>query len=569
MNTWNNPALEQKKQDMLLKQLSDHQKQDRSADILLKLGMVLTFGFYLMFGMNLYLGDPLTWSHYFETVQSTVGFTFMVLLVFGLALFLAWVKHHAYIYFGLYGSITLIVATVISFALFAEFFTASANQDAKSQIMLKNNAAYQSTLSSQAPTAQIGSPALATQIARAQQIVARCEEKLRAGKEKHCQGDKARLQALLDSEARTLQQQQAASVEQQRLNHARQDKLKADSYNPAIVAVARFISNNGSDYGDHIKTAIILVMLFVAISFEILHHFLSTAKARAHNAVMAMELEVAKAGGTLSQPAEAVQPATSEHPEQGKSQWTPPGAKPTTAQQLEKPVFKYQQNRTKNKPEYRGDKIMHQTINRQLEPGDSTKKGFTGFIDTNNMKKKTPPALVNALPEAKALETGQRPKAERQPTPLHGKNDWQFPLYLSKALATGKANSAQETQAFLDQAKHGTYPVQNPARRVEQGENRVNQPAKKQASKPVKQGNHLYVEWRNWVEKQAPKYVTVDASRRWVQKQIAADQRSKETATPAEISNVTKLFYSRAALDKNSRIKLNPKYRNGARKYVM
>lgn len=228
--------------------------------------------------MTLYFGSLLTWHHYFDNWGSRVGFFFMTILVIGMAVFLSKAKHFAYIYFGIFGSITLVLVTLIGFAIFAEIFTSSSNQNAKSEVVLKGNQAYQDTVS-KPTTVTYSNTGLSLQIARASKVLARCEERLKQGKEKHCEGDRASLKALQDTEHKSLQNQQNTSLEAAKLNHKRQDKLKADSYNPIIVSIAKILAFFlGGSYIAMIKTALSLAMLFGSVCFEILHHFLSVAR---------------------------------------------------------------------------------------------------------------------------------------------------------------------------------------------------------------------------------------------------------------------------------------------------
>ncbi|MGB0849168.1 MAG: hypothetical protein ACPGSM_20710 [Thiolinea sp.] len=337
---YENHALEAKKIEILQRQLDDQYRHDKSAALLLKLGFFLTFLLYLMFNQHLYLGDATTWGEYLKDGTTAAGFGFMVLLVSLMALFLAWVKHHAYLHFGFFGQVGTVVVVVIGFALFAEFFSSSANQDVKSGLSLKNNEAYQQTLTATQGAAIITPNArLAEKIATAQQKLARCEEKLKQGREPHCKGDKAKLDGLLAAEARATDAQKQASVEQLQTNYARQDKLKADSYNPVIVSFAKFFAQTfGGNYEDWIKTAVVVVMLIVAVCFEILHHWLSKSKEASYRAIQGLELELAKLTGSNDyQDFDNSRPTPKEK--------TPMGfGTPAMAQ------FKYQQQQPDNKP---------------------------------------------------------------------------------------------------------------------------------------------------------------------------------------------------------------------------
>ena len=340
---YDNHEYEAKKIEILERQLVDQVKHDKSAIGLLKLGFVLTFLLYLMFNQHLYIGDATSLGEYFKSNATMAGFAFLMVIVILMAWFLAWVKHHAYLHFGFFGQVGTVVAIVIGFALFAEFFSASANQDAKSTLSLQGNAAYQATINATAGSNTVTPNAgLSVLIAEAEKKFARCEKKLAQGKEPHCDGDKAKLDGLMGSEKRALQAAQEASTAQLETNYARQDKLKADSYNPVIVSFAKaFAGFFGGIYEDWIKTAVVMAMLIVAICFEFLHHWLSKSKEESYNAVQGLELELAKLRGNYIPPVNA---------EENDNRPTPQGEKqpmgfgtPATAQ------FKYQQREPETK----------------------------------------------------------------------------------------------------------------------------------------------------------------------------------------------------------------------------
>ena len=213
------------------------------------------------------------------------------------------------------------VSTVIGFALFAEFFSSSANQDVKASVLLERNSAYQATLTNEGSSSSTVNSGLIASIANAEQKLARCEANLKLGKEKHCDGDRARVAALKSSEQSANQAQATASIERDKLKYERQDELKAQSYNPVIITLARSLAGINGDYKDYLKTAVVLITLFVAVCFEILHHFLSKTHGVSVRAIEDLELALAKYSaqpepGLPSAPAH-VQPIT-------------PGTAPTT-----------------------------------------------------------------------------------------------------------------------------------------------------------------------------------------------------------------------------------------------
>jgi hypothetical protein len=538
MNLNESPQVAQANLDNLHKQLAMHRAQESRADLLLKLGFVLTFLLYLAFNMHLYLGDALSWKHYFNDWQAITGFVFMSTIVVLMALFLAWVKHHAYLHFGLYGSITLIVVTVIGFALFAEFFSSSANQDAKSNIQLAGNAAYQQSVTFN-PASAITVSGASADVANASQRLARCEENLKRGKERHCEGDKAKLAALQASQTATMQAQAQMATAAMQANYDRQDKLKADSYNPAIVAVAKVLAFFfGGTYADHIKFAVVLITLFVAICFEILHHFLSHAKERAQNAVMALELEVAKHTATLAS-GNATAPATPKPtpaPNDGQYQDNKDGfgfipsrtATPAMAQHqtqqdttgtaystVTPPLFKYQQHP-------------------QASAQDAKKQPF-GFIP-NRSNNPAPSARLTAEPATTAPTGTTYRQAIRsnftgyQDTPLDAP---------AKPYAQGLQDDAQ-----------------NPMHRVSGEPEQVQPP----------QGiDSLYPAWVAAIRAKQCR-PSAEASRAWIQKRIAPTMTGSKTNDLKRIAAMQKAFFARAV--REGLITINPKYTNGGKKYI-
>lgn len=522
MNLNESPEVAQAQLDILNKQLALHRAQESRADLLLKLGFVLTFLLYLAFNMHLYLGDALSWKHYFNDWQATTGFIFMSTIVVLMALFLAWVKHHAYLHFGLYGSITLIVVTVIGFALFAEFFSSSANQDAKSNIQLAGNAAYQQSVNFN-PASAISTPGASAEVAKASQTLARCQANLGKPGYRHCEGDKAKLQELRASQTATMQAQAQMATAAMQANYDRQDKLKADSYNPAIVAVAKFWAwFAGGTYADHIKGAVVLITLFVAVCFEILHHFLSHAKERAQNAVMALELEIARYTANLANANLTASPAIpASDPNDGKYQANKSGfgfipTQPKTApaagaatSTVAPPLFKYQQQASdmpkqqtfgfipdRNAPSARLTPDMDAAATPATTYRQAISSGFSGYQDT--------PLDAPAKPRARGSE-------ESEKKPVHG--------------VSGAGEKLPEKHDL-----ESLYPAWVAA--VNAGQCRP----------------------------------SVDSSRVWIQRKIAPSMTGSKTNDLKRVDNMRKAFFARAI--REGRMQENSNYRSGGKKYL-
>ncbi|HRJ51258.1 MAG TPA: hypothetical protein PLE99_00720 [Candidatus Thiothrix moscowensis] len=530
-----NNQLDAKKLEILQEQLKVHTEQDKRATMLLKLAMVLTGLLYFMFEKHLFLGDAITWAAYFQEWHSALDFLLMFVIVVMSAVFLAWVKHHAYLHFGLYGSIGLIVFTVIGFALFAEFFSSSASQDTKSRVLLANDAAYQATL---APIATVPAAPLlggsSEAIARAEQNHARCMANLGKPGYPHCNGDKAKLDSLKAEEAANRQAAKDIAIQSniatEQLRNERQDKLKADSYNAVIVSMARFLGSlTGTSYTDHIKAATVLTMLLVAVAFEILHHFLSHAKERAQNARYALELELAKYSGlALPEKPDSVLPPTDGGFKQSGIGFTAPignTAKLGNAEAVPQhtgqadtvtsaPLFKYQQPHPAAAPE--------------------VKKQPFGFIPTRAKLQPEPAADDTGSTYRQAIRDGS---AGWQDTPLDA------PLH-------PQARTSSEPQAGGGNNLRPEGSKINPQEKV------------------IQVPDGLYEQWVKAVYA-GDCLPSLKGSWSWVQKRIAGTQKVKASATNREIRLVAESFFLRAVKDGHASI--NPKYTDpkcGLSKYL-
>lgn len=496
--------------DIMQRQLDQHQKHEQRGLLLLKLGFLLTFLLYLLFNQHLYLGDALSWSAYFKDAASIFGFIFTVAIVVLMALFLSWVKHHAYLHFGFFGSVATVVCTVIGFALFAEFFSSSANQDVKASVLLERNSAYQATLTHEASSQSAVNTGLITSIANAEQKLARCEENLKLGKEKHCNGDRAKVAALRSSEQSANQAQAQANIERDKLNYERQDELKAQSYNPVILTLARFLAGESGDYKDSLKTAVVLITLFVAVCFEILHHFLSKTHGASMRAIEDLELALAKYS---AQPEPTLPPASAPMYSMTEPTKQPIGfGLPSTSMAYTetKPVlFKYQQAEPETK--------AHHPI------------GFT-----------FPTIAQSTLPKP-SLGTQE----EQLPLPNFGHFKARRDVFASPALS--------DAETLREPLAKGQ-------------ESALNETTSATLREPLAKGDSgLYGEWLKAVNAKQCK-PSVEPTWTWIQKRISNKETGSRTHDRTRISNMQKAFFARAM--KEGLMIENPNYTNGGKKYL-
>ncbi len=499
--------------DIMQRKLEQHRTHEERGLLLLKLGFLLTFLLYLLFNQHLYLGDALSWSTYFKDAASIFGFAFTVSIVVLMALFLSWVKHHAYLHFGFFGSVALVVSTVIGFALFAEFFSSSANQDVKAGVLLERNSAYQATLTHEGSSQSTINTGLITSIANAEQKLARCEANLKLGKEKHCDGDLAKVEALRNSEHSANKAQAEATIERDKLKYERQDELKAQSYNPVILTLARFLAGETGDYKDSLKTAVVIITLFVAVCFEILHHFLSKTHGASMAAIEDLELGIAKysaqAEPTLHPAPTPIQPLT--EPTKQPIGFGFPSTTPRTAQVETKPVlFKYQV---------------------QAEPERTPARNPIGFTFPTVAKSTLPKLSLGTQEEPLPLPNFGGFKARRDVFASPALSDSET---LGEPLAKGQESALNET----------TSATLEPLAKGDSG---------------------LYGEWVEAVNTKQCR-PSVEPIWSWIQKRISNKETGSRTHDRTRISNMQKAFFSRAM--KEGLMIENPNYTNGGKKYL-
>ncbi len=279
----------EKRLQLLREQLTELEQHGKGVNLFLNLAMLLTFLFYLAFALNFYLGDMLHLGVYLQgDTPAIVGAAFLGFISFLLSLVLAGIKHTAYHDFALYGRrLKYIVFAVIFFALFAEVFQSSSNQDTKAKVLVESSAEFQNLNKPVQPSIVVSSRLgdLSAQLAKAEAAAKGCK----TGCGRH-DSKIAGLKASIAAEDKTNQLNAEASVkaatEIARINHQRIDDKTKDSYNPIIKL---FIS-----LGLSIAAANILVVLIISASFETLHEYLSKSKEQNLNAIRGLKEAIIK-----------------------------------------------------------------------------------------------------------------------------------------------------------------------------------------------------------------------------------------------------------------------------------
>jgi hypothetical protein len=268
----------------LKEQLADLEKHGSYINHLLNVSKWLTLLLYFAFALSLYLGDILHLQTLITSFMgSAIGFVFYLVICAILAYVLAGIKHAAYSHMALFGRVVLIIAVVVSMGLLAEVFQSSANQDTKARAITHDSPEYQQLIQRNPTQAIAPDVSLAASLASAEQKLAQCEERLKAGKEPHCKGTQAVLNSLRSSQQEAFNSQAKAAELNRTQDLKCLEQLEAQGYNPTIRAIASVLGLS------NISTAITLIMLFIAAQFECLHWWLSEMLARNLRAIVGLK----------------------------------------------------------------------------------------------------------------------------------------------------------------------------------------------------------------------------------------------------------------------------------------
>lgn len=547
--------------------LADEMSHSRQYKALLALAMVVTLISYLFFSGHLKLGNPLYWGEYFNHGAATLtAFYFMFGSVILLGVFLAWVKHFAYSHFTTYRAIAGVMVTLVGFALLAEMFAALEDQKAKADIQLAGNSAYQAT--TQPTTGSItGSTALSADIASASQRVARCQQNLASGKEKHCEGDKAKLAALQQQQSAALGAQVAASAETEKLRYQRQDQMKADAHNDFIVGIAKFYAalfgtGTENEYVGFISWANITLMLIIAIAFERLHAFLIEAGRDIKGNIRGLEQRIA-------------QLQERSNPLAGGKHLPPVG----------QPLFKHNME-----PKDGGFKTTSIGFNAPIgKPAVAKSESrFVGFKDTNGLKPAPAPVKAEQPEIVESSGFKQSPAQREMVDKLHQE---QMQTYRQELRSGSRQFRDQPLDrpapAMPTNQKQGATGLQNPALGTaeEQHPLPIGEPEQPQGkpqaggseelsgetpSKPQAGGSDdptgsLYPVWVAAVRAGECR-PSVDETWKWIQKRIAPKETGSKTNDRTRIGKMQKGFFARAIHE--GLMTINQNYTNGGKKYL-
>ena len=241
----------------------------KQLDQLLRWSFVLTFLLYFAFALSLYVGDIFNIR---SIIQSFIGGAYSLAFFSVIAALLAYVlaatKHVAYKHFSMFKTVKIIVLLMVFTGILAEVFNSGGVQDSKARAINSGNAEYTALVNEGSAGSIKLDESLTSRIAYAQKVLARCNTNMALGKEKHCNGDQAKLTALLDSQTVLVNAQMKATKDNQEERYKRLDELKNEAYNPVIKTLSKLLNIE-------IAQAVSLLMLLFAVLFEAMHYYLS------------------------------------------------------------------------------------------------------------------------------------------------------------------------------------------------------------------------------------------------------------------------------------------------------
>ncbi len=257
------------KQHQQIKELhvekAEVQKEIHLTNFAYKLAFIGTFIVYFIFVWMMYVSD--LWGFTTWLVENLSEFAALIVyavLAITLPLAMALIKEIGYKHFAKYPNPKTTIVLIVSILAFAGVVYESISSSSQQQHISRNAAENSKTFQALSNTQITVMGTSGSEISAASQKLARCEEKLKVGKEKHCEGDKARLKALQQAQAANAENQATAAVSALEAKTKAMQDLKEDAYKPVFKAIR-------DSFGVSISTGVMLVTLFVSIIFEISH----------------------------------------------------------------------------------------------------------------------------------------------------------------------------------------------------------------------------------------------------------------------------------------------------------
>ncbi|EIJ34513.1 hypothetical protein [Thiothrix nivea] len=590
---------------LMQEDIAETQQEVKFTETAYKLAFVATFLVYFIFVWMMYVSD--LWGFTTWLVQNLSEVAALVVysvLALTLPLAMAMIKEIGYKHFAKYPNPTSVIVLIVGILALAgvvyESISSSSQQQHISTSAAEGSKTFQALTNTQITV--MGSSG--SEVAAASQKLARCEENLKRGREKHCEGDRARLNALKAAQADNAANQAAASVAALEAKTKAMQDLKEDAYKPVFKSIR-------DSFGVSISTGVMIVTLFVSVIFEISHLllilFLGQKLKRLEglkHALVQYQADYLKSTGKAFDAGDFAEFESGAIPKpepqanrQDYKQTKPDfGFIPQTAQLdgyggavgnggmvAPAPLFKYQQAGQQEAKANGLGFVGFVDPNRQPKrEGKQDDRPFYGFTDPAKQAVLDALNLADGSEDRKTLDARTANQTYRQE--LRGGSKQFRDMSLDKpapALPANQKNGGTGLQnpALGTAEEHYSLPLEaspkvpegrqdsHPSRPSAEGIQTLQPKGTEESAIPkVPEGQEaekatltdgLYERWVSAI-RAGQCAASVKQSWGWVQKQIAGNQAEKLTFNNREITAVVQLFFARAIRDGYAR--LNPKY---------
>lgn len=375
---------------LLQEDLAETEREIAFTNRAYNLAFVATFVLYFIFIWMMYVSD--LWGFTTWLAENLSEFTALVvygILATTLPLTMAMIKEIGYKHFAKYPNPKYIVFMVVGIlAVAGVIYEAIASSSQQQHISTANAEKSKAFEAMSGTNITVGNAVDSSALATASQQLARCQANLGKPGYKHCEGDKAKVQALQDSQQAANAVAATASASAMEAKAKAMQDLRDDAYKPVFKAIR-------DSLGVSISTGVMLVTLFISVIFEISHLLLILFRAQQRQRREALRHSIIHLDASYMHATGKAFDASdfAEFSEGGISRPAPTPEKrqsfgfvPSTGQAASTQLFKWQQA---------PQDVLRQGL------------GFVGFIDPNKLTGKPAKSLTDTSNTgiSKATET--------------------------------------------------------------------------------------------------------------------------------------------------------------------
>ena len=518
-------------------QIQEVKQEIKKVDFAFNVAFVGTFALYFCFIWGMYVAD--LWG--FTTWLTRNISEFAALLVYGvlaiaLPLTMALIKEIAYRHFSNYPNNRMMIILIVGILALAGVIYESITSSSQQQHMSFNSAENSKTfdaITNSGATVETGS--IASLIGSARAKLAKCKKMVERGAWSDCAESEARLNGYLESEQRSMQSAERASVAAIEAKTTAIKDLKEENHKPVFKAIR-------DSFGVSINTGIMAVTIFVSAVFEVSHLLLIMLLAQKKQRLVGLEAalinnesDYMRSTGKTFKPEDFSDDSVLDMNEVREKSPSPIGfGMPATG-------FKYQE----------------------------VKKQPAGFVQTDHLpnQPKAGNQGVNARAETYPVQPEQ-PVMGKVETSTYNHELSGHGIHSPEDKALDKTADKEAIQRIINKGLEAGKPPEETA-----SESTSKPPAgslqkapDKTPSKPPAGGAEgLYGRWLAAVNSGECR-PSVDGTWKWIQKRTASRETGKSSFHRTHISTVQKGFFSRAIHD--GLMMVNPKFKRGGKKYL-